>query len=114
MSEAYTDHRLYMTDEEKRQFFASEDAKLQAVTMSHDKWNTEEDPVEHPSHYCKGGIECIDAIRASMSKDAFAGYCKGNLMKYVWRYEHKGKRVEDLKKAQVYLGWLIETEEKKA
>jgi hypothetical protein len=114
MSEAYTDHRLYMTDAEMRQFYASEDAKVQAVSMSHDQWNTEEDPVEHPAHYCKGGIECIDAIRASMSKDAFAGYCKGNLMKYVWRYEHKGKRVEDLKKAQVYLGWLIETEEKKA
>ena len=114
MSEAYTDHRLYMSDEEMRQFFASEDAKVKAeVKISHDKWNTEEDPVEHPAHYCKGGIECIDAIRASMSKDAFAGYCKGNVQKYLWRYEAKGG-VESLKKAQVYLNWLIETEEKKA
>ena len=87
MSEAYTDHRLFMSDSEMRQFLASEDAKVKAeVKMSHDKWNTEPDPVEHPSHYCKGGIECIDAIRASMSREAFAGYCKGNLMKYVWRY----------------------------
>lgn len=68
-------------------------------------------PVHHPAHYCRGGIECIDAIRASMSKEAFAGYCKGNAIKYLWRYEAKGG-VESLRKAQVYLGWLIDTEEK--
>lgn len=114
MSEAYTDHRLYMSDEEMRQFFASEDAKVKAeVKMSHDAWNTAEAPVEHPAHYCKGGIECIEAIKASMSREAFAGYCKGNVQKYLWRYEAKGG-VESLKKAQVYLNWLIETEEKKA
>ena len=63
------------------------------------------DNVEHPSHYCKGGIECIDAIRASMTPEAFAGYCKGNVMKYLFRYEDKNG-VEDLRKASVYLEWL--------
>lgn len=67
------------------------------------------DNVNHPSHYTKGGIECIAAIRASMTKAAFAGFCKGNVMKYVFRYENKGG-VEDLKKARVYLDWMIETE----
>ncbi len=87
--------------------------------MSAEDWNNFEepqdvaDPVNHPAHYTSGGIECIDAIRASMSREAFAGYCKGNCMKYLWRYEAKGG-VESLKKAQVYLGWLIEAEEKKA
>ena len=72
------------------------------------------DAVLHPNHYCKDGdVECIDAIRASMTPEAFAGYCKGNVMKYIFRYEDKGG-VEDLKKAQVYLGWLIEAEEKAA
>ena len=72
---------------------------------------TKGDAVLHPSHYCKdGGVECIDAIRASMTSVAFAGYCKGNVMKYLFRYENKGG-IEDLKKAQVYLGWLIEAEE---
>lgn len=68
------------------------------------------DKVNHPNHYCKGGIECIQAIKASMTKEAFAGYCKGNVMKYIYRYEDKNG-VEDLKKARVYLGWLIEAEE---
>lgn len=68
------------------------------------------DAVNHPAHYCRGGIECIDAIRASMSREAFAGYCKGNCLKYLWRYDAKDG-VESLRKAQVYLGWLIDTEE---
>ncbi len=69
------------------------------------------DPVNHPSHYTQGGIECIEAIRASMTPEAFAGYCKGNILKYLWRWEKKGGS-EDLCKAAVYLNWLIETAEK--
>lgn len=65
-----------------------------------------DDMVNHPPHYCKGGIECIDAIKASMSPEAFSGYCKGNIMKYIYRYEEKGG-AEDLLKARVYLQWLI-------
>ena len=65
------------------------------------------DAVQHPSHYTQGGIECIEAIRSSMTADGFADYCKGNIIKYIWRWRSKGG-VEDLKKAQVYLGWLIE------
>ena len=64
------------------------------------------DNVQHPTHYTTGGIECIQAIKASMSPEEYQGYLKGNLQKYVWRYRHKNG-VEDLKKAQVYLNWLI-------
>ena len=64
------------------------------------------DAVQHPSHYTQGGIECIDAIRASMTADGFCDYCKGNIIKYIWRWREKGG-VEDLRKASVYLDWLI-------
>ena len=66
-----------------------------------------DDSVNHPSHYTDGKIECIDAIESSMSKEAFIGYCKGNIIKYVWRYEHKGG-VESLKKAKWYIDKLTE------
>ncbi len=68
--------------------------------------------VEHPDHYNQGGIECIAAIRASMSPEAFQGFCKGNVEKYVWRYDQKAG-VEDLEKARVYLDWLIESAEER-
>lgn len=65
------------------------------------------DAVNHPSHYSKnGGIECIEAIEASMDKDAFRGLLKGNIIKYIWRYEDKNG-LEDLKKCRWYLDALI-------
>lgn len=71
------------------------------------------DPVNHPGHYCKGGIECINAICAAMSAEAFRGFLKGNIMKYVFRYEAKNG-IEDLKKARWYLNRLIGECEKDA
>ena len=65
------------------------------------------DFVNHPPHY-QGAIECIDAIEASMSAEAFKGSLKANVIKYVWRYETKGG-VESLQKAQWYLNRLIVT-----
>ena len=62
-----------------------------------------EDVVNNPDHYNTGSIECIDAIQESMSSVAFKGYLKGNCMKYLWRYDYKGKQVEDLQKAGWYL-----------
>ena len=66
----------------------------------------EEDVVNKPSHYNTGNIECIDAIEESMSSVAFKGYLKGNCMKYLWRYDYKGKQVQDLEKAGWYLDKL--------
>ena len=67
-----------------------------------------EDMVGSPKHYNTGNIECIDAIEESMSSVAFKGYLKGNCMKYLWRYDYKGKQVEDLQKAAWYLNKLTE------
>jgi len=65
------------------------------------------DPVNNPAHYNHKGVEAIAAIEASMTDEEFQGYLKGNCMKYLWRYNYKGKPVEDLKKAQWYLEKLI-------
>ena len=64
------------------------------------------DNVNHPSHYTQGGVECIDAIEAALGTEGFAGYCAGNVIKYVWRYRGKNG-VEDLRKARWYLDRLI-------
>ena len=70
--------------------------------------NDDHDPVNHPSHYTQGGIECIEAIKASMSNEEYLGYLKGNAIKYIWRYRNKGKAAEDLDKARWYLNRLFE------
>lgn len=66
------------------------------------------DPVQRPEHYTSGAIECIDAIAAAMSVEAFRGFLRGNALKYLWRYERKGG-VEDLNKAQFYLDRLVQS-----
>lgn len=67
--------------------------------------------VDHPSHYTQGDVECIDAIKSSMSKEAFEGYLKGNILKYIWRYRNKNNPVEDLHKAKWYHDKLLEVVE---
>lgn len=69
------------------------------------------DNVNHPSHYTFGGIELIDVWEATMSTEALQGLYKGNVMKYLWRYEHKNG-LEDLRKAEFYLKRLIAAVEK--
>lgn len=67
------------------------------------KENPPEDKINHPSHYTSGDIECIDAIKASMSAEEYRGYLKGNALKYLWRYTKKGAPIEDLGKANWYI-----------
>ena len=64
---------------------------------------TTHDSVDHPKHYDNGTVECIDWIEERLSPEEFKGYLLGNALKYVYRYEGKGKPVEDLRKAQWYL-----------
>jgi hypothetical protein len=56
------------------------------------------DPVNNPAHYTVGGIETIDFIEAKQ-----LGYNLGNVVKYLTRADHKGNKLEDLRKAQWYL-----------
>lgn len=62
-----------------------------------------DDVVHHPSHYTShpSGIEVIEITRHE-------SFLRGNVLKYVLRAPHKGKELEDLRKAQAYLAWEIE------
>ena len=42
-----------------------------------------------------------------MTSDEYHGYLKGNVLKYVARYKFKGEPLQDLEKANWYLGRLI-------
>ena len=64
------------------------------------------DMVNNPPHYTSGGIECIEAIRAALTEEEFRGYCKGNILKYIWRERHKGGD-ESVKKANWYVNQIV-------
>ena len=60
------------------------------------------DPVNHPSHYCDGGIETIDFIEAKNLP-----YHLGNAVKYISRAGKKDDMLQDLRKAKWYLDRYI-------
>ena len=69
------------------------------------------DNVYRPKHYRKGSVKCIDAIK-SATGDGYQFYLQGNIIKYMWRFNHKNG-LEDLQKAQWYLSELIKIKKKK-
>ena len=67
------------------------------------------DLINEPPHYqSDNGVECIHAIRASMTKQGFIGFYKGQVFKYLWRANKKhDDPLSDYEKAQFYLKKMI-------
>ena len=71
------------------------------------------DLVNHPAHYTKGAVECIDAIESATSDlHGIEAVCTANVIKYLYRWKTKDG-VQSLKKARWYLDKLIDTVEGK-
>jgi len=68
-----------------------------------------QDAVQHPQHYCRGKIEVIDFI-----EDQEMDFRAASALKYICRYRHKGKPIEDLRKAVWYLTRIIQELEKES
>lgn len=64
---------------------------------------TTHNPVTNPKHYnLFPGQQSIDVIQAALTPEEFAGFCKGNALKYRLRAGEKGDATEDLAKANWY------------
>jgi hypothetical protein len=64
-----------------------------------------QDNINHPTHYTShpSGIECIELTK-------HMDFCLGNALKYIFRCNHKGKKIEDLEKAKFYIDEEIKLE----
>ncbi len=63
----------------------------------------------NPDHYKSGHIEAIDAIRAALGYEGFIAYCRGQVMRYLWRIGKKDDALIEIGKAQVYAQWIKDT-----
>ena len=63
---------------------------------------TEDDPVNHPSHYTQGKVECIDAMEQVFGRDAVISFAMLNCFKYLWRRNDKGNEEQDIQKSLWY------------
>jgi len=59
------------------------------------------------THYASKKVQPWAAMEAWMSPEEFAGFLRGNAIKYLARCQDKGG-LEDLQKAQHYISKLIE------
>jgi hypothetical protein len=69
----------------------------------------EEDLINNPNHYHKGGIDIYEIMQVKLTPEEYRGFCKGNIMKYLFRCDLKGNTVQDLEKADFNLKRLIES-----
>ena len=95
---AFSGNKDYVEDELERLF----KAKLNSLDNS---------KIESPNHYTlPSGKQLIELLQSDLlTRKEFIGFCKGNVYKYVSRYQAKNHR-EDLEKAQQYLKFLEELE----
>lgn len=109
-SERAENDRLLKELEDKQKLLESLERKLEdqlARQLVESATTTSDDPVNHPSHYTAGKVECIDAIfAATTGLTGGRAYSTGAAIKYLWRWSRKGG-VEDLKKARWYIDRLI-------
>ena len=72
----------------------------------------EQDMVNHPPHYTKGGMETIDIMEAKSTPEEFKGHLKLTALKYLTRAGHKESELQDAKKTQLYVNRWVKTLEK--
>lgn len=97
----YTEGQIYRTPEGYLKYSDGTLEECEAPAVE------DHDAVNHPSHYRTGKYECIDVI-----EDWNLSFHEANAVKYICRAEHKGKEIEDLKKARWYLDRAIALREK--
>lgn len=76
----------------------TEKERLKIVAKNSPVW----EPMAHQPHYERFKIQPIKFIMENG-----LGYCEGNVVKYICRYQYKNG-AEDLIKAKVYLDFLID------
>lgn len=64
-------------------------------------WDTSD--AVNPDHYKVGGMETIDYLQAKLTPEEFAGYCRGNALKYLSRLGYKDAPAQEIGKAIWYL-----------
>ena len=99
---SYSDNNRRMTDREADAYYEDYMERMEEAKK------LDPDMVNNPDHYTHNGIEAIDVIEAKLTDEQFQGYLQGSVMKYLLRSNYKGKRNEDLNKAQWYLNCLVD------
>ena len=67
----------------------------------------EKEMVHHPAHYNQFKRETIEEMRLLFGDEAVIGFCKCSAWKYIRRADFKGKKKQDLEKAEEYMDFIV-------
>lgn len=97
--------RLEIERDKEPQFGKNEDGSMKLVKSNFsENPNSCEDVVNKPSHYqFFEGVEVIEIIASSMTREQFKGYCLGNRIKYRLRAGNKDKLEQEIAKSDKYV-----------
>ena len=59
----------------------------------------------YDEHY-QGDVEPIELMQAQMTREAFMGFLRGNIIKYASRFGKKDNMAKEATKIRVYAEWL--------
>lgn len=105
------DKRLQDAREYERRWSELVETTATRIAQGEDlKKSDQPDMVQAPAHYCQGTMQVIEAMQALMTPEEFRGHLKGCVVKYLFRYQHKGQKVRDLQKMLTYGTWLKQFE----
>lgn len=78
-------------------------------TSGPEVFETPENP-ECVDHYSNGGYICRDVMKAVFTKpmDPTEAFYLCNAFKYLWRCQHKGQYIHDIKKVYDYMGYILQ------
>lgn len=62
---------------------------------------------EANEHHYDGEVQPIELMQAQMTKEAFIGFLRGNIIKYAARLGKKDAPEKEAKKIQTYANWLV-------
>lgn len=96
-NEHMLDHCVLGADDQSSRSCIMTKEEVEAFLVKRHEDNN--DPVNHPSHYTSGSIECIDFID---SCGYGLDFCLANAIKYLTRCKLKGTCEQDIRKAIWY------------
>lgn len=94
----------YELNSSYEEFILKEEKELEE---KQEEINKSVEDMEHLEPYDKQDIQPIDIMRRNFTPEEYCGFLQGNILECILLYKHKNG-VEDLAKAQVYIGLLLE------
>ena len=98
----------WTTKKDSTKYYGEEIEDIECLEIDMTLSDPQSDPVNHPSHYTQGKVECIDAMEQVFGVEAVKNYCLLAAFKYAWRRKDKDNEEQDTRKMLWYFDRYVQ------